>query len=1434
LFAPRHGAEAQIPANEALSPIHCLAGNTKDFPKTRRKENPARFAYIAESMKEASKPTHPQDPLGFSRHDTSLQSPNTRGKKRARGGSTRGGSSQVSHESRGSSSPRQRGTPDSPSGHPSKRARQQADLRARQRSNLREQPHFEEEPDLPVPTEADYPTAPKGLFRDSHQSWNNITKSHLQTSEKVHRLNGKFAVQIDCNTFCELGNELVLTAVGFGSRQVGDCLAGLRLLRASTDNEQADAKREACKRVLGKLHHNGVLRSLYSEDTTESEPQAFADIYNYCARDLEVPTINIEYLDGLNRRNRMVRVTISVEEERIRVTAVRLNLEAARHAASVLFKRAAEKHHAQKGDRLVVKGQNSLTVGTAQEFFKYFNSQQSCSWDVRSEQEQTRHRGLNGGFPWRSQAYLRGEPIGDSVLTYGKKVQAEELAYLTGAVHLAKANLEIYQQFLGAKRSSTSRVLGQVRAVDLELSEEAEHIMRETAGDVFRSAPALLRAADVTDSLEGLEFRPRRHLRDAEPDEHRSKKLKAEQLKFGVDPATETLRKTKEKLPMNAREYRGKVLDLIDGSTYSIIVGATGSGKTTQVPQILLEDSIKKGEGASTNIICTQPRRIAATSVARRVAEERSERLQDTIGYHVRGDSKLPRQNGSVTYCTTGILLAQLQNSPDEILDTTSHIIIDEVHERDSIIDYLMITLKKLVAVRRQEGKFVPKVVLMSATLDTDLFAGYFAELKDGEVVPCPLLTVPGRTFPVKEKYLDEIMDELRTYDARYRQAVFSADRVTNDYLKSEDRFSANTTSEDNDIAGGPIDWNRKATAPSETSQEDGIVPVGLVAAAIAHIAKTTTEGAILAFLPGLEEITKTEELLNAKPLGVDFADPTAFKSYKLHSSIIQQEHVFAPVPPGCRKIILATNIAETSVTIPDVQYVVDTGKLKEKRYDQETRITQLVTTWVSKSNSRQRSGRAGRVQNGNYYALFSKARFGSLRAIGLPEILRSDLQEICLDIKAQAFKAPVREFLAAAIEPPAAAAVDASLEDLQALGAITEDEKLTPLGKVLASLPVHPSLSKMILMGILFRCFDAMLILGASSQSKDLFYRPMDSRKAADEARKIFAVDSNSDQIATINCFRIARELRAAEGSDAFYRFAQRYFMNVQTFLAIERTMQEIETILVKAKLIPHTFDRDRAKYQAGHPDLNRYSSSIPLMKMLILAGTYPNMGVGTSVKLLQTSSEIDTLIHPSSLNSDKDKGKDATLRGLLFAFSSLTKSADGNTLFLRDSTAITPLMAAMLSKDAKMDQKHLLLDGWLPVYIKREQGFHMRSTVQAVTDMRAAFGQVLEASFNRITHAGGRHLADDPVLERFVGGFVAALSREVSGGGGMVSERGASIGSSWRERGGPKFRYHGSGVVSGGGRRGFATWGPTPRVSFGVEFELYGRGFGGALGCR
>ena len=746
-------------------------------------------------------------------------------------------------------------------------------------------------------------------------------------------------------------------------------------------------------------------------------------------------------------------------------------------------------------------------------------------------------------------------------------------------------------------------------------------------------------------------------------------------------------------------------------------------------------------------------------------------------------------------------------------MENVTHLIIDEVHERDIIIDFLLTALKKLVAERIARGKRVPHIVLMSATIDSELFANYFtSDHPEKGCLDCPTLSVPGRTFPVKEKHLNEVLMEISEAHGQSALHTINGDKDSFEYIESEKTFMKTNgtpldgTDEAKDEADFSINWKmergkalQKAGLASN-ELEESLVPHSLVATTVAHLAKTTKEGAILVFLPGLENITKIGDILNdERPLGLDFRDTSKYRIFMLHSSIPNtQTEVFEPMQPGCRKIILSTNIAETSVTIPDVQYVVDTGKLREKQYDQMRRITRLACIWASKSNTRQRAGRAGRVQNGNYYALYGKERFQSLRAVGLPELLRSDLQEVCLDVKSQGFQMPAAQFLADSLEPPTPEAVNGALESLKALECLTADERLTPLGRLLASLPIHPSLGKMIILGIIFRCLDPIIILGSSFNERSLFINSIDNAKAANAARKAFTQNTGSDHIGLLNAIREMRYIDETRGPRALQDFGLRNFLHLGAYRSILGTSETIDTILSESNITPRTPKYKRAQFQFGDPSLNVNSDKVPLIKALTLTGFWPNIGVNYRGPLYRTPGENETLVHPSSIHGNWRKGRGAApaekpKQEKLLAYSSMNKSNDGLNTYLREVSPITPLIAALFGGRITSEypnSRNIKMDDWLPFFIKSS---NMRAP-RLFKDFRDALDRVKAQSFADLFKRA--NLAHDPARATFAMGLVELLQldgtdpnaprgskwdRFMEGLTSSSERRGAHQGNSW-----------------------------------------------------
>lgn len=1136
------------------------------------------------------------------------------------------------------------------------------------------------------------------------------------------------------------------------------------------------------------FHKNGTLGLIFakkksqdgSQNTRESRSQednVKPDIYNYCARFNCVPTFSHQLVQGYG--NRYIEVKIELPRQDIRGIGKGSGYRLAEARAALHFKQEAEKYHAKQGQSsIVLKDSTSLTVVNSQNFLEFYKltfpgSQVQLNFTESLDKihfANTRHR---------CQLSINGEPVGEAVESFNKK-SAEPLAYLTAAVALTNRYPALFPKFTEALKAGNGHIVKPVAPINMPVDEMSIIEMRQTlvtarrAGLPDQSEEPASEQAD----LQTARFLHHSHLNPKQT-EIRNQRMLKHYGAYLQDPRLDKLRRTRSELPMS--QYSAKVLDLIKNSTYSIIVGATGSGKTTQVPQIILEDAVSKGEGSACNIICTQPRRIAATSVAIRVSEERGEALQETVGYQIRFRSRLPRARGSITFCTTGILLKQLQNSPDEIMEGVSHLIIDEVHERDIGVDFLLVVLKKIMQERAAAGRSTPKVVLMSATMNTEMFAAYFSETTaEGGKVDCPALDVPGRSFPVKEIFLADIISELRRAHGEARVPVIEEDKASTDYLRVNSSFvsdqqktqgiaTGNTAKEEELI----IDWDQEKRysrggelVDFSAEKDDSLVPHGLVAATVAHIMSQSNEGAVLVFLPGLEDISKVDEILKERPIfGVNFNDQSKCRLHLLHSSIDEaQNEVFTPVPPGCRKIILSTNIAETSITIPDVQYVVDTGKMKEKQYDQTRRITALKCTWISKSNSKQRAGRAGRVQNGHYYALFPRERYDSMRPVGVPEILRTDLQEICLAVKAQAFRSPVREFLAAAIEPPSPEAVDSTLRELEALDAITPEEEITSLGRLLASLPVHPSLGKMIVMGVIFRCLDPMVVLGATHAERPIHVRPLDMRLKADKARVSFTEDSASDHIGILNAVRAMRE-ESVNSPNSQMSFAMENFISIRTFRAIESTARQIEEILVNAGIIqasPSSYFRVR---QIGGPALNEFSSSVPLIKALAFAGLHPNLAVGKGYRSYRTLGEQIAVPSMSSVNRIKqsDRGDISTL-GKLLSFSSMVRSQDDDSVKLVTTTRTTPMMALLFGGKIHSYRNIIEMDGWLRFRVESAD----RTAPKTIVEFRKALERFLSTIFRKLTTKENQSMmklvtsADEAMRQTFVQAIVEILKQE------------------------------------------------------------------------
>ncbi|KAM4853909.1 ATP-dependent RNA helicase TDRD9 isoform 2-T2 [Thomomys bottae] len=538
-------------------------------------------------------------------------------------------------------------------------------------------------------------------------------------------------------------------------------------------------------------------------------------------------------------------------------------------------------------------------------------------------------------------------------------------------------------------------------------------------------------------------------------------------------------------LPIN--RCKEEVISLIESNSVVIIHGATGSGKSTQLPQYVLDHYIQRS--AYCNIVVTQPRKIGASSIARWISKERCWTLGGLVGYQV-GLEKIATEDTRLIYMTTGVLLQKIV-SAKSLMEFT-HIFIDEVHERTEEMDFLLLVVRKLL---RTNSRFV-KVVLMSATINCKEFADYFAVPVQNKMNPAYVFEVEGKPHAIEEYYLNDL-DHI--YHSGLSPHRLEEPLITKDIY--EVAVSLIQMFDDLDMKeSGNKTWSG-AQFVSERSS-------------------------VLVFLPGLGEINYMHELLTNmihKRLQV----------YPLHSSVTleEQNNVFLSPVPGYRKIILSTNIAESSVTVPDVKYVIDFCLTRTLVCDEDTNYQSLRLSWASKTSCDQRKGRAGRVSKGYCYRLIHRDFWdSSIPDHVVPEMLRCPLGSTILKVKLLDMGEP-RALLATALSPPSLSDIERTILLLKEVGALAvsgqrEDEnphdgELTFLGRVLAQLPVNQQLGKLIVLGHVFGCLDECLIIAAALSLKNFFAMPFRQHLDGYRNKVNFSGSSKSDCLALVEAFK-------------------------------------------------------------------------------------------------------------------------------------------------------------------------------------------------------------------------------------------------------------------------------------------------------------------------
>ncbi|CAG9772669.1 unnamed protein product [Ceutorhynchus assimilis] len=854
----------------------------------------------------------------------------------------------------------------------------------------------------------------------------------------------------------------------------------------------------------------------------------------------------------------------------------------------------------------------------------------------------------------------------------------------------------------------------------------------------------------------------------------------------GKDRKIQTIR---QKLPIF--EKREFVMNTINSNQVTIISSETGSGKTTQIPQYILEHADQNN--LPCKIICTQPRRISTIAAAERVAYERSETVGGSVGYHIRLESKHCFKT-NLLFCTVGVFLRNLMCG-SKCLENITHIIVDEIHERDKQSDFLLICLKQNLSLYPHL-----KVILMSATVDTSKFQQYFNS--------SAILSIPGRLFSIETYFVEDILSmtafftpQMRTAMAKLqqkKQTVQNAqlppvmelspldqdnlnlaleaymnfseeydytlhyDEATADLLQlfiSEDvpvdqphsdrgwtalmlachlgdvefieklcTLGANMNVPDK-LGKTAYDYAKMANknnilllldtikdqeppsgnaAPNlsdplylrqlyDMTTPDDFIDYDLIVTLIQYIHAQSDKGSILVFLPGYDEIMQcNDHIINSS------LDSSAYRIFFLHSSMGMRDQCDVFKPLDQRKLILSTNIAETSITVEDVVFVIDAGKAKEKVYDSYNKLSALQTQWISRACAKQRQGRAGRVQKGFCFRLYSTQRYNHMAEERVPEILRVSLEELCLQAKIIAPQSMnIYNFLCLALDPPTLNSVGVAIENLQSLGALDKEEDLTRLGEYLALLTVEPRLGKMLIFGCIFKCLEPMLTLCASMAHKDPFQLPSQAnlRSQAAAKRRELINGVPSDHSVYLLVFQQWQENCATNTSK---QFCQEYFISETTMYGIVETRRQLIGQLRALGFIKaHSIN-----------EFNVNSHSWGLVKAIMSAAYFPNIAYPAQRGLaLATRNEKKIIIHNTSVCSTKKYLN-------WYFYDEMVKNKIN--FMIRGVSICTPLMISLMCGiDTVYPTSHSInIDDWLEFYFGDTYAIKFRKAIHSLVD--------------------------------------------------------------------------------------------------------------------
>ncbi|KAL1956429.1 hypothetical protein VTO42DRAFT_7315 [Malbranchea cinnamomea] len=792
----------------------------------------------------------------------------------------------------------------------------------------------------------------------------------------------------------------------------------------------------------------------------------------------------------------------------------------------------------------------------------------------------------------------------------------------------------------------------------LESPGKLRNISVEALPPVSRGGPGAMAPNCLKKPMKKLNFGPEDRL---------SAEIRAKWEERQSSPEQQKILNARKALPAWAMQEA--IVKAVNSYQVTIISGETGSGKSTQSVQFVLDDLIRRGLGAGANIVCTQPRRISALGLADRVSAERCSAVGDEVGYTVRGDSKVRPGLTKITFMTTGVLLRRIQVAGENITESLAditHVVVDEVHERSLDTDILLALMREVLQNRKDL-----KLILMSATLDADVFIRYF-----GGISQVGRVNIEGRTYPVEDLYIDDVIRK-----TGFRQ-----------------------------------NWSDSAEFCEELEQQADIarslralgmgINYDLIASTVRYIDSQFSgqAGSILIFLPGTMEIERCLGAMRDLPFA---------HLLPLHASLPpnEQRRVFQPPPPGKRKVIAATNVAETSITIEDIVAVIDTGRVKETRYDPADNIVRLEETWASRAACKQRRGRAGRVRNGVCYKLYTRNAESNMIERPEPEIRRVPLEQLCLTAKAMRGIQDVAAFLANTLTPPESMAVEGAMNFLHRIGAL-DNGQLTALGRYLSIVPTDLRCAKLMIYGAIFGCMEPCLTIAAILTVKSPFTSVKDQRDKVKEIRSVLA-NGDGDLLADLNAYRRWEERVKTQGYRKTQSWCYENGLIPQTLREISSNRAQLLTSLKDVGILPIDYHDTDSTWNNNNIRWNCHKSNTRLLRALIAGAfnpqvasiSFPDKKFAPSMTgTVELDPEARTIkyfnqengrvfVHPSSTLFDAQSFSGAASYVAYYAKIATSK------VFIRDLTPFNAYSLLLFAGPISLDTlgRGVIVDGWL-----------------------------------------------------------------------------------------------------------------------------------------